>query len=42
MKRQLVTAVALALLFASAFGAVQITNTVRSACIPPALVQAWS
>jgi hypothetical protein len=42
MKRQVITALALAALFASAFGAVQVTNTVREACIPPALVQAWS
>ena len=42
MKKQLITAVALALLGASAYGAVQMTNTVRAACIPPAVVQAWS
>ena len=42
MKKQIITAVALAALVASAFGAVQATNTVREACIPPAVVQAWS
>lgn len=42
MKKQIVTAMALALLVASAFGAVHVTNTVREACIPPALIQAWS
>ena len=42
MKKQIVTAVALALLVASAFGAVHATNTIRAACIPPSLVQAWS
>jgi hypothetical protein len=42
MKKQIVTAVALAALLASAFGAVQAAHTVREACIPPALVQAWS
>lgn len=42
MKKQLVTVVALAALVASAFGAVQVTNTIREACIPPAVVQAWS
>jgi hypothetical protein len=42
MKKQLVTALALAALIASAFGAIHATNTVREACIPPALVQAWS
>jgi len=42
MKKRLITAVALALLAASAFGAVHMTDTVRAACIPPAVVQAWS
>lgn len=42
MKRKLITAAALACLAASAYGAVHMTNTVRSACIPPAVVQAWS
>ena len=42
MKKQVITALALAALVASAFGAVQATNTVREACIPPAFVQAWS
>jgi hypothetical protein len=42
MKKQIVTAVALAALVASAFGAVHATNSIREACIPPALVQAWS
>lgn len=42
MNKQVITALALAALFASAFGAVQATNTVREACIPPAVVQAWS
>ena len=42
MKKQVITALALAALFASAVGAVQVTNTVREACIPPAVVQAWS
>jgi len=42
MKKSVVTAVALALLVASAFGAVRATSTVREACIPPAVVQAWS
>ena len=42
MKKQVITALALAALVASAFGAVQVTNTVREACIPPAVVQAWS
>ena len=42
MKKQLITAVALAVLVASAFGAVHATSTVRAACLPPAFVQAWS
>jgi hypothetical protein len=42
MKRQLVTAVALAILVASGFAAVHATHTIRAACIPPAFVQAWS
>lgn len=42
MKKELITLVALAALVASAFGAVHATSTVREACIPPAVVQAWS
>lgn len=42
MRRQLITVVALTALVASAFGAIHATNTVREACIPPAVVQAWS
>lgn len=43
MKRQLVTVAALFALAATALGAVQVTDTERSAvCIPPAVVQAWS
>jgi len=42
MKKQFITAAALTLLAATAFGAVQVTNTPRVVCIPPAVVQAWS
>ncbi len=42
MKRSIVTAAALALLAATAFGAVHVTNTPWVVCIPPAVVQAWS
>ena len=42
MKKRLLTAIALALMVASAFGAVHATSTIREACIPPAFVQAWS
>ena len=42
MKKSVITAVALAVLAASAFGAVHMTDTVRAACIPPAVVQALS
>jgi hypothetical protein len=42
MKKQLITAAALTLLAATAFGAVQVTNTPLVVCIPPAVVQAWS
>ena len=42
MKKSLVTALALAALVASALGAVHATSTIREACIPPAVVQAWS
>jgi hypothetical protein len=42
MKKRLVTAVALAALVVSAFGAVYATNTIRAVCIPSAFVQAWS
>lgn len=42
MKKRLVTLVALAILVASAFAGVHATQTIRAACIPPALVQAWS
>jgi len=42
MKKKLVTAMAIALLAASAYGAVQMTDTVRAACIPPAVVHALS
>jgi hypothetical protein len=41
MKKQFITAAALTLLAATAFGAVQVTNT-PLVCIPPAVVQAWS
>ena len=43
MRRTLVTAAALALLVATAAGAVQVTTTqARVVCLPPALIQAWS
>ena len=43
MKRQWITAAAIAILAAAAFGAVQITaRDARVVCIPPAVVQAWS
>ena len=43
MKRQWITAAAIALLAATAFGAVQMTaQDARVVCIPPAVVQAWS
>ena len=42
MRKHIVTAVALAALFASGFAAVHATDSIRAACIPPALVQAWS
>ena len=43
MKRQLVTAAAITMLAAAAFGAVQLTaHDARVVCIPPAVVQAWS
>ena len=43
MRRTLVTALALALLAATAFGAVQVTSQdARLVCIPPAVVQALS
>jgi hypothetical protein len=42
MKKHVITAAALTLLVATAFGAVHVTNTPRVVCIPPAVVQAWS
>jgi hypothetical protein len=42
MKKHIVTALALTLLAATAVGAVQVTDTSRVVCIPPAVVQAWS
>jgi hypothetical protein len=43
MKKTLVTAAALALLAATAAGAVQITtDDGRIVCLPPAVIQAWS
>lgn len=43
MRRTLITAAALALLAATAAGAVQLTTTqMRMVCLPPALIQAWS
>ena len=43
MKRQWVTAAAIAMLAATGFGAVQVTaQDARVVCIPPAVVQAWS
>ncbi len=43
MKRQGITAAAIALLAAAAFGAVQMTaRDARVVCIPPAVAQAWS
>jgi hypothetical protein len=42
MKKHFVTALALAALLASGVAAVHATSTIRAACIPAALVQAWS
>ncbi len=42
MRRTLVTALALAALAATAFGAVQVTTRARVVCIPSAVIQAWS
>ena len=42
MKKQLITAAALTLLAATAFGAVHVTDAPRVVCIPAAVVQAWS
>ena len=43
MNRQLITAAAIIVLAAAAFGAVQVTaQDARTVCIPPAVVQAWS
>jgi hypothetical protein len=43
MKRTLVTAAALVLLAATAAAAVQVTaSEARLACLPPAVIQAWS
>jgi hypothetical protein len=43
MNRTLVTAAALALLAATAAGAVQVTaSDARLVCLPPAVIQAWS
>ena len=42
MKKHLITAAALMLLAATAFGAVHVTDSSRVVCIPPAVVQAWS
>ena len=42
MKKRLITALALASMAATAVGAVHVTTNIRAACIPPAVVQAWS
>jgi hypothetical protein len=43
MKRTMITGAALAVLAATAFGAVQVTaEGSRTVCIPAAVVQAWS